>query len=188
MTSDKPNGLVLTGGQSRRMGKDKSLLVYQGKPQREYLFDLLSSVCSKVFTSCRTDQEVPPELNPIFDQFDFPGPINGILSAFQTSPDVSWLILAVDMPFIDDTALDFLGKNRDKNKVATCFLNMREKFPEPLLTLWEPSAYPLLLNFANSGNISPRAFLEQADIKAIPPPNEKILLNINYPKDMGPLL
>lgn len=170
------------------MGMDKSLLDYKGKPQREYLFDLLSKYCSHVFTSCRKDQDVPSALSPIVDYYSFPGPINGILSAFHKHPQTSWLILAVDMPFVDGIALELLIKQRDKSKVATCFLHSPDKFPEPLLTLWEPAAYLLLLNFAESGNISPRAFLEQADIKTIPAPNEKILLNINYPENRGPLL
>lgn len=170
------------------MGTDKSLLEYKGKPQREYLFGLLSKFCSHVFTSCRKDQDVPPALNPIVDFYSFPGPINGILSAFHAHPNTSWLILAVDMPFVDEIVLALLLKHRDKSKVATCFLHSPDEFPEPLLTLWEPSAYPLLLDFAQSRNLSPRAFLEQSDIKTIQAPNEKILLNINYPEDKGPPL
>jgi molybdopterin-guanine dinucleotide biosynthesis protein A len=141
-----------------------------------------------VFTSCRKDQDVPSKLNPIIDAYNFQGPINGILSAFHAHPKTGWLIVAVDMPFVDETALELLLGNRDLDKLATCFLHMPGKFPEPLLTVWEPSAYPALLKFTSSGNISPRAFLENHDVKKITPPDEKILLNINYPKDRGPLL
>jgi molybdopterin-guanine dinucleotide biosynthesis protein A len=181
-------GLILTGGRSTRMGSDKSLLEYKGKPQREHLFELLSTICGSVFTSCRKDQDVPKSLQPITDNFDYTGPINGILSGMQTHPDKAWLVMAVDMPFIDIPALEFLLNHRDKNKVATCYLHLPEKFPEPLLTLWEPSAYPLLSSYAAAGNISPRVFLESSDIKAVKPPHKKILLNVNYPRDKGPLL
>jgi len=188
MVNSRPYGLILSGGQSTRMGTDKSLLDYKGKPQREYLFELLSKFCASVFTSCRKDQEVPALLNPIVDAYTIQGPVNGILSAFRAHPKTSWLIVAVDMPFIDEAALQLLLDNRDENKMATCFLHMPDKFPEPLFTLWEPSAYPALLKFTSSGNISPRSFLEQHEVKMITPPDEKILLNINYPKDRGPLL
>jgi molybdenum cofactor guanylyltransferase len=181
-------GLVLAGGRSVRMGTDKGLLDYKGKPQREHAFDLLSSICEQVFTSCRTEQNVPGFLHPIADSFDYSGPINGILSGMQTHPDKAWLILAVDMPFVDLAALEFLLNKRDKSKFATCFLHEAENFPEPLLTLWEPSAYPQLLAYAAAGNISPRIFLESNPVKIVKPADKKVLLNINYPKDTGPLL
>ena len=181
-------GLVLAGGRSVRMGTDKGLLDYKGKPQREYLFDLLSGICERVFTSCRKEQNIPSSLNPITDKFDYDGPINGILSGIQSHADKAWLIIAVDMPFVDLPALEFLLKNRQKNKLATCFLHEPENFPEPLLTLWEPSAYPLLVAYASSGNISPKLFLESNAINAVKPPEKKVLSNINYPKDRGPLL
>ncbi|MDH4089736.1 MAG: NTP transferase domain-containing protein [Cyclobacteriaceae bacterium] len=188
MINTTPYGLILTGGQSTRMGTNKSLLNYNGTPQREYLFKLLSKCCSGVFTSCREDQEVPQSLNPLTDYYNFPGPINGILSAFQAHPKESWLILAVDMPFVDEKALQFLLSHRDKRKLATCFMHSPAKFPEPLLTLWEPAAHAPLLAFAQAGNMSARAFLAQANIQTIEPYDKKILLNINYPEDMDSLL
>ena len=181
-------GLVLAGGRSIRMGTDKGLMDYKGTPQREYLFQLLSNVCERVFTSCRKEQNVPLSLNPITDKFDYDGPINGILSGIHTHPDKAWLIIAVDMPFIDLPSLQCLMLNREKTKVATCFLHQPENFPEPLLTLWEPKAYPLLLAYASEGNISPRIFLETNPVKVINPPDKRVLSNINYPKDIGPLL
>lgn len=184
MTQTKPFGLILAGGRSTRMGSDKSLIDYHGKPQREYLFELLSGICEAVFTSCKQEDDVPQELHPLHDTYDYPGPINGILSAFARHPESSWLVVAVDMPFVDRAALELLIGSRDKTKFATCFRNTAgEHFPEPLLTLWEPAAYPQLLRYAKDGNISPRYFLQQTDIKLVPVPDPKILLNINSPHD-----
>jgi molybdopterin-guanine dinucleotide biosynthesis protein A len=174
-------GLILTGGRSSRMGTDKSLLVYHGKPQREFLFDLLGKFCQQVFISCREDQNVPFNLNPIADRFNFRSPLNGILSAFAHEPGVSWLVIAVDMPFVDDYALHRLISSRDKTKMATCFYNAAEKQPEPLLTLWEQSSYPFLLKFAQDGNVSPRDFLNSHPVALINPPNEKTIVNVNFP-------
>ena len=163
------------------MGSDKGLLNYNGKPQREYLFDLLGGSCAKVFTSCRKDQGVPSHLNPLVDHFHMPGPLNGILSAFAFSPQSSWLIVAVDMPFVGASALQLLTFHRNKSKMATCFFNPETQQPEPLLTLWEASAYPALLEFSKKGNISPREFLKTHPVRIIQPPDEKTLVNYNYP-------
>lgn len=166
------------------MGSDKSLLDYSGKPQREYLFELMQSCCREVFLSCRKDQNVPGHFNPIVDHFHIPGPLNGILSAFSFKPDFAWLVVAVDMPFVTTPTFQLLIDSRDKNKLATCFYNPVTQQPEPLLTLWEPEAYPFLLRFVEKGNISPREFLKSVPVTMIHPPDDKTLLNVNYPGDL----
>lgn len=178
------NGLILNGGRSSRMGKDKGLIVYHDVPQREYLFRLLSKYCNSVFTSCRADQDVPTSLNPLRDQFDMQTPLNGILTAFQHDSNKAWLIVAVDMPFVDESVVKSLLQSRDNNSVATCFYNAEERMPEPLLTLWEASAFPLLKTFANSRKVSPREFLNSHAVRMIEPPDKKILVNINTPDQL----
>ena len=59
-------GLVLAGGRSRRMGRDKSALAYrtdargEGVPHARYTGELLARVCDRVFYSCRDDQLEDP--------------------------------------------------------------------------------------------------------------------------------
>lgn len=168
------------------MGMDKGLISYHGKPQREHLFDLLSRCCAAVFTSCNAGQQVPEQLNPVVDQFDLQSPLNGILTAFKKFPDTAWLTVAVDMPYVDDHVLNTLIAHRAGDKVATCFYNASQKLPDPLLTIWEPAAYPLLLKFTGQGRISPRDFLSAHHAHMIHPPNDKTLVNINTPDDMKP--
>ncbi len=177
-------GLVLTGGRSSRMGKDKALIDYHGKPQRNFLFELLSAFCSDVHTSCRQDQEIPAHLNPITDRFSFHSPLNGIVSALKTYPDVAWLVVAVDMPNVDENVIDLLVSSRDKMKTATCFYNSITQLPEPLLTIWEPGALGLLLEFIDSGKISPREFLASHNIRMVQPPDQHIFRNVNSPGDL----
>ncbi len=98
-------GLILCGGQSSRMGEDKSMLDYHGLPQREYLFALLQRFCVRVYTSCRAEQSIPANLNPLPDVLAIKGPMNGIVSAFRAHSHTAWLVVAVDMPFIDDAAI-----------------------------------------------------------------------------------
>lgn len=176
------NGLVLTGGHSRRMGFDKGVLNYHGRPQRAHVFNLLSRYCASVYTSCREEQGVPEILNPLYDAANTPGPLNGILTAFQTR-ETAWLIVAVDMPLVDGSVIETLISHRDPSTLATCFLNRETRAPEPLLAIWEPQSYPLLMAFALSGGASPRKFLETYPVTAIDPPNERILANINSPED-----
>jgi molybdopterin-guanine dinucleotide biosynthesis protein A len=172
-------GLILAGGKSSRMGFDKGLIDYHGKPQRDYLHDLLGKYCDQVFTSCKTSNDLPSFCNPIADAFQIDSPLNGILSAFQFNNTAAWLTVPVDMPMIDDAVIQYLIDHRDASKTATCFFDSEGKKPEPLFTLWEPSVYKDLQQFYAEGKISPRDFLKQANVHIISVPDTQSLININ---------
>jgi molybdopterin-guanine dinucleotide biosynthesis protein A len=181
-------GLVLAGGRSSRMGRDKGLIVYNDKPQREYIADLLRKFCAQVYVSCKTREYIPAELNPLPDQFELESPLNGILSAFRKNDTVAWLTVPVDMPYVDEAALAYLLNHRDTNKMATCFVDSDGKHPEPLLALWEARAAAPLKKYYESGGISPREFLKQQNILLLQPPDKRIYQNINTPDELNDFL
>ncbi|MBL7856124.1 MAG: NTP transferase domain-containing protein [Cyclobacteriaceae bacterium] len=178
------NGLILAGGRSSRMGKEKRLIVYHQLPQQEYLFTLLTEFCNHVYTSCKLNQEIPTELNPLPDHFEVDSPLNGILSAFHHDSSHAWLTVPVDMPMIDRIVIQFLLQHRDPEKIATCYFDSDGKNPEPLFALWEAHAAKPLLKFYEAGNFSPRDFLNQSDIKLITVPHPDYLLNANTPDEV----
>lgn len=170
------NALILIGGKSSRMGTDKGLLDYHGKPQREYLFDLAKQYCSEVYFSCRVEQQFSE--NTIIDKYEL-GPIGGIISAFDFNPNTAWLILACDMPLIDENSFETLINHRNKESVATAFLNPETNAPDPLFTIYEPKTFPLLINYIKSGYKSPKNFLQHNDTEIIVSANLSFLTNVN---------
>lgn len=172
-------GLVLAGGKSSRMGRNKSLINFHGVPQKDYVFSLLEKFCDEVYTSVSRDSDGVSYKNPIPDNFTFSSPLNGILSAFERNKDVAWLSVPVDMPFINENALDYLIAARDRGKSATCFYDSTGKLPEPLFTIWEASSFARMKAFANSGQISPREFLLGERIKLLKAPIGEMLVNVN---------
>ena len=177
------NGLILSGGYSTRMGRDKALLEFHGVPQREYLRRAMAAYCGEVFLSCRQDQEVDSSWNVVTDAFDFRSPLNGIMSALQQHPDCAWLAVAVDMPRVDAQVILQLVKARDRGQIATCFYNPVRKMPEPLLTIWEPAALPVLQRYVAAGTIGPQQVLNHEAIHTVQPFDAGIFLNVNYPTD-----
>lgn len=177
-------GLILAGGESSRMGFDKSLVKFHNKPQREYLFEVLSEFCSQVLTSCRQSASVPAFLHPLQDAFDIAGPMNGILTAFRYDPSTAWLTAPVDMPYIDGRILSVLIRERDRSRVATCFFDSGGKTAEPLLAIWEPGAGPLLLDFFRKGKTSPKEFLATHDARMLKSPSPLVHVNINSQEDL----
>lgn len=177
-------GLVLAGGKSSRMGVDKGLIEFYGVPQREYAFAMLTKFCQKVFLSCKSEKDIPKELNPLPDKFEIESPLNGILSAFHFNSRCAWLTVPVDMPLINEEVLRYLLQHRDPHKLATCFFDSDGENPEPLVALWETKAHPFLRAFYESGMTSPRNFLKQADVHMIAAPDSNILTNINSPEEL----
>ena len=181
------NGLVLAGGKSRRMGQDKGKINYHGKPQREHAFDLLSNCCNQTFFSCRPEQSADPDLFGmpiIFDNFLGLGPFGAIASAFRENPNTAWLVVACDLPLLYKDALDFLIQHRDPSKVATAFNSPDNEFPEPLITIWEPRSYPILLSFLSQGYSCPRKVLINSEVALVDAPDTRVLTNVNSPEDM----
>ncbi|GEO09585.1 hypothetical protein SAE01_20810 [Segetibacter aerophilus] len=178
------NGLVLSGGLSSRMKKDKGDLNYHGVSQREYLYELLSKHCNKAFISCNAEQavELGGRLPFIQDNFLHLGPMGGILSALQTDPNAAWLTIACDLPYLTERTIEYLVANRNSSKTATAFLDPSGDFPEPLITLWEPKSYFVLLQFLSQGYSCPRKVLINSDILLLKAPNEKEFLNANSPE------
>ena len=179
------NGLVLIGGKSTRMNKDKSKLVYHNNlPQHEYLTNLLGGFCDNVYISVRDESQAAEYDNPtITDKFIGLGPYGGILSAFQHNPDAAWLVVAVDLPYLDEATISNLVTNRNTSKSATCFIDPKNEFPEPLITIWEPRAYPILLNFLSKGYSCPRKALINSAVELIVDREVKALTNVNTPEE-----
>lgn len=176
------NGLVLVGGKSERMGTDKSSLDYFGISQREHLFNLLQKVVyGQVFISSRKEQEFNHQ-NLISDTFLGLGPFGGICSAFMQHPNNAFLVVATDLPFIDEKLLQLLISKRNPAKIATTFIGKNNPFPEPLITIWEPKAYPILLQYLGMGYSCPRKVLINSEVELVII-NETFLRNINTPDE-----
>lgn len=177
--------LVLAGGESSRMKSDKGLIFYHGLPQREFLYQLLESSGLAPHLSIRQSQQssAPDTMKAIPDTFLGLGPYGGILSAFQHNPNVAWLTIACDLPLLEEKHLQQLVKNRNPSKIATAFFNPDTQFPEPLITLWEPKAYPVLLQFLSQGMSCPRKVLINSEIELVKPDDTAFMMNANTPED-----
>ncbi len=173
------NGLVLVGGISQRMGEDKALITYRNQPHAEFTKQCLSAFCDKVYYSESDKKEINLNGEKIIDKFIGLGPYGGILSAFRYNPNCAWLTVSCDLPLMDTTLINQLVKKRNPQKVATCYYNPDTEFPEPLITIWEPRAYPVLLQFLSNGYSCPRKVLINADIELVKLLNKDSIFNAN---------
>jgi len=182
-------GLLLSGGASRRMQRDKAHVEYRGEPQLLRAWRLLSEVTERAFVSAREDQHGDPlraRLPLIVDSYDSIGPAAGILSAQDAYPGIAWLVLACDLPLLDMDTLRTLLAERDLAADATAFTSRHDGLPEPLCAIWEPASHALLLQRYEAGQYCPRKALIRSNTRLLPPPGEA-LDNINTPADLEQL-
>lgn len=182
----KIKGVVLAGGRSTRMGSDKGKLNYHGKPQREYVADMLESLGIEAFISCRNEQvEDMNGYKTITDSFVEMGPAGAIMSAFLFDPNAAWIALACDLPLLTEGVVQNLIDNRNTASVATAYRSPENEhgFPEPLIALWEPKSFPELLRFLSQGIMCPRKVLINSDTHLIDALVPEALMNANTVED-----
>jgi molybdenum cofactor guanylyltransferase len=185
------HGLILAGGSSSRMRRDKAALPYLGKSQLDRAFELASRHVARVFVSVRANQTADPTRahRPlIVDSVAGEGPIVGIRSALAAIPSAAWLVVACDLPFLSDTALSQLLRERDPQAVATAYRSVHDGLPEPLCAIWEPAAGPALASYQDSGGICPRKFLIRHAAKLLEPLDRRALDNVNTPEEYAQAL
>jgi molybdenum cofactor guanylyltransferase len=182
-------GLVLAGGRSTRMQRDKAAIEYRpGETQLDAAVQLLEGRVRPVFVSVRADQAADPARARharIVDHGDVEGPIAGIAAAFAAHPDDAWLVLACDLPFLDAQTLDALIAARDPARIATAFRSARDGLPEPLCAIYEPRARQAIAAFIAGGRNCPRKFLIGTDTHLIGQPNPRALDNVNTAEEYG---
>jgi molybdopterin-guanine dinucleotide biosynthesis protein A len=182
-------GLVLAGGHSTRMQRDKAALEYRpGVSQLEAAMQLLEGRVARAYISVRADQSgdaTRRKYPHIVDRGDVEGPIAGISAALGEHPETAWLVLACDLPFLDARTLDFLIGARDAARAATAYRSSHDGLPEPLCAIYEPRALAGLRAHIAAGRNCPRKFLINADTKLLDQPDPRALDNVNTVAEYG---
>jgi len=184
-------GLILAGGSSSRMKRDKAALLYQGQSQLDRAFELAERHVSRVFVSVRASQADDPSRahRPlIIDSVAGEGPIVGIRSALAAHPEAAWLVLACDLPFLRDATLERLLALRDASVFATAYRSSHDGLPEPLCAIWEPKAGAALAEHEAGGGHCPRKFLMRHAVRLLEPIDRQALDNVNTPEEYAEAL
>jgi molybdopterin-guanine dinucleotide biosynthesis protein A len=191
MTSDAGGaiyGLVLAGGQSRRMGQDKAALRRGGRSQLEHVVDLLEGVTARVYVSARRSQQDDPvrsRFRQIVDRYDDLGPVAGILSALEAHPGHDWLVVACDLPNLDRGTLEFLLENRSATRPFTAYRSSHDGLPEPLCAIYRAGSEAIIRRFVDDGIACPRKIMIRSDTELLAQPDPRALDNVNTPDDLA---
>jgi len=182
-------GVVLAGGRSERMGRDKALLVYDGEALLARAHRVLAEACARVVVAVRADQAAAAPyagFDVVVDVARVGGPAAGLLAAARAHPNRALLALAVDMPLVDERVLGALVAARDPAAAATAFEHA-DGTVEPLCAIWEPAALDRVRASAQNSSVSLRRVLEGAGIRRIAAPGAACIRSVNTPEDYAAL-
>lgn len=122
-------GVVLAGGQSKRMGQDKALLQVKGKAFLTHTIDVLKAVKPKLSRIVISGRQ--SKTSYIQDIYQNLGPVGGIYSVLQSYRHVndSLLIMPVDMPFMTPRALNYLVARAKSSLAFNALIYKGKCFP-----------------------------------------------------------
>ncbi|BCX49563.1 molybdopterin converting factor subunit MoaD [Haloferula helveola] len=179
--------LILAGGRSKRMGRDKANIVRpDGTRQLDYIFELAKSVSDDVSLSSNDPSVQLPGIDSIPDALPENGPLGAMLtfgSLVEHTGTV--LIIGCDLFLLDRPTLEALIGGHRQDAYATCFSNRIDGRPEPLCAIYSEAALDRLDNVVleRDGKCA-RHFIESLNPTLLQPPNPVALDNANSPHDL----
>jgi molybdopterin-guanine dinucleotide biosynthesis protein A len=179
--------LILAGGKSKRMGRDKALIE---RPDGIRNIDWLACIAREV-TGCEVhlslhgDSRKPIEAPVIADTEPGGGPLAALASAHTAHPEEAVLVLGCDLFLLDADTLRFLLENRDPTRPATCFANRIDGRPEPLCAIYEVSGISQAAVALAAGERCARHFLESLAPRVLDLPRPTALDNANTPQQLA---
>lgn len=190
-------GVVLCGGESKRMGSDKGLLSIGSDSWSMLAFRKLESLNIPVAVSVNKMQELsyrnlfsPRPL--ILDQLIARGPLRGLISAHLSFPNDDLLVLACDMTEMDVKTLQHLQQFVDTLPGYDYYVFGSENFIEPLCAVYSSAALKKLYKDLSKGrllNFSLHKLIRVGNYKTLTITDPKKFTNhntLNFPQKPPP--
>jgi molybdenum cofactor guanylyltransferase len=181
-------GLILSGGKSKRMGRPKAFLPYEGSTVIGHIVHEIKDLFNEIFIVANEVESFEDlGVDVVKDILPHRGPLGGILSGLMTSSNHYAFVMACDMPLIDKRLVRELVSRRQDNDVVVL---SHPQGIEPLFGVYSKNCIKPLEESLFAGNLSVQDFLsglkagiyewmpERQDAEALPP-----FFNINTPQD-----
>ena len=133
-TASDVTAVILAGGMSRRLGRNKALEPFQGEPLIHRVIGKMGRIASNVIVVANdvervAELDLPDHVNPVIDEYPGKGSLGGIYTGLHASPTEWAVFCACDMPFPSPRLYRALLSNRDTNDAVVPLVEGR---PEPI--------------------------------------------------------
>ncbi len=185
------SGIVLAGGQSRRMGRDKAFMTFQGRSLIERTLDVLARLCQELIIVADRTERYAHLARTVPDVFKGRGTLGGIHAGLAVMIHDLAIVVACDMPFLNLQALDYMVGLAPGCDVVVPHV---AGYYEPLHAVYRRSCVGPIADLLAAGPSRIVEFYDQVrvcrvgeeDIRRFDP-DLRTLTNVNTPKDWGRL-
>jgi len=183
------SAVLLAGGESRRMGQDKAMLMFRGSALWEHQLELLRELRpAEIYVSARLDPAWrPADVQFVADDPPSRGPLSGIAATLLRITTSHLLALAVDMPFMTAEYIRFLYRGLAAGRGTIPILHGRA---EPLAAIYPRHAHADLTDALSGDDFSMQSALqrligsEKMDRFEVSKQDEALFRNLNEPADL----
>ena len=174
--------IILAGGQSRRMGRDKASLPLGEQTLLEQLIEQLAGRFQEIIISVSKGQPYPlNNVRQVEDRYENAGPLAGLLAGLQASSSDISLVVPCDQPEID------LGIVRDMLQVLDqhdlVYPRLDGQIPHPLFALYRRSLWPVIEKLIIEGKLSVLHLLTEVKAVALDIPASRLPWHLNSLED-----
>ncbi|MFQ5951787.1 MAG: molybdenum cofactor guanylyltransferase [Candidatus Omnitrophota bacterium] len=181
-------GIILSGGKSARMGRDKAFILFSGKPLIGVMIDNLSAVCVELIIATNKpylyqEYNVQVSIDIIKDK----GPLGGIHAGLIASRNMYNFVCACDMPFINRDLVGYMAENADGYDAV--IVEHKQEL-EPLCAVYSKNCIEHIEKELYRGNLKMTDFLKSIRIKVMKErdiskfdPEGRSFVNVNTKKD-----
>jgi len=167
--SIRVSGVILAGGVSRRLEKNKALERIGGKALIERVIDSLVPLTTEVLAVVAQPEQaaalrLPPSLRVVSDRYPGGGSLGGIFTGLEASAENWSLVVACDMPFLNRELLRHLiGESSNVDAVVPCLGGQ----PEPLHALYSKACLAPMERMLRAGDLKIAPLFEAVRVRYV---------------------
>jgi len=187
MTQAGITGIILAGGESRRMGTLKPLVNYKGKPLINWIFEALHPICCEIIIIANSGDFSALSTSVYPDNFPGNGPAGGIEAGLSHCHTDLALITSCDTPNLSTGFFRHLLHNQNGFDIS---IAAHDAINEPLIGLFARSVHPLFKAAILAGDPHPPRIIRQCKWQEVPVGTGQeffrpdLFLNLNTPSDL----
>ena len=183
-------GVILAGGQSRRMGRDKALIELGGKTLLERTADTLWHITSDLIVVGPEERGGQlPGVTVVQDAVPGSGPLGGIAAALRASPHPCCLVVACDMPLLNVGLLRYLVELAPSFDVV---IPDADGFTHQMHAVYSTACLPHMERQLAAGDFKIDRFFPRVRVRYVTAeeidrfdPQHRSLLNVNTPEELA---
>jgi molybdenum cofactor guanylyltransferase len=180
--------VLLVGGESIRMGRDKATIEFDGQPFWKRRLEVLRAVGpEKIFVSARAEPSwLPDDVALLLDDPPPRGPLSGLTKAFAAMRTTHLLALAIDMPFMTDETLQNLCERAEPGRGLVPMIG---DHAEPLAAIYPAEAAAHFATALAGTDFSLQRVIQKlategkVSLVAVPARDEHFYRSVNDPED-----